>query len=599
MANNAESGLATSPILSCPRLAPSVLHGAHHTHKMDAGILINAWPEEASFYVPFGPGPCKPYVPTLTAESPVVRSASVALVISTFLNARLKANSLTHVLSGIGGSRSIKEIVLVEGDGQPESLRHLVAKNGKQRSRVLRGAANNRGRSRNIGAEACTSEFLLFLDDDMLLRRWKTVDSVLSAVLEGKYDCALFPRRNYVRFPLLYDSSRLEATLASWRRRGRTSGDPDILDPSAHRCLHKTVRFCFPGCFMLIRAEAYKHVGGFEENYEGWGLEDADFALRVVRQLRILNLFSRTEPLLHLDHSVSPYKSDEHRRNYERFSASFTAFHLDQLCERVFTGKDFGNADNVETEPKGEQYCAGISLLKRAYGAPLDTDLLWRSYADIVQQRLEHGHSPDPEFVVLHGSRARGTSKPESDFDVLCLFKGGLVREFCVQQSEGVTIDLEFTDMEKFSAISAEPWRYPLSGPLELAKISQGVLLAGDRGGWDVSSLAVLGEAAVKGRLYWLVTLIGFRLAEEKHGPVVDRCVRALAHVLSVVDVNLYNAEIDCLQDFRIENVSGTIVSLLHTAAPDWQETVRSGGKVFRLQAPETWKGLLWLSSTS
>ena len=51
----------------------------------------------------------------------------------------------------------------------------------------------------------------------MLVKDWRVVDVILSRLLEGKYDAAMFPRRTYVRFPVLFDTPALDDLIQRWR----------------------------------------------------------------------------------------------------------------------------------------------------------------------------------------------------------------------------------------------------------------------------------------------------------------------------------------------------------------------------------------------
>ncbi|MFH8359835.1 condensation domain-containing protein [Streptomyces anulatus] len=61
-----------------------------------------------------------------------------------------------------------------------------------------------------------------------------------------------------------------------------------------------------PGGALWSRSDAYDHVGGFDERFEGWGGEDEDITRRLARN----GGFRRygDEPLLHLDHPRPPMR---------------------------------------------------------------------------------------------------------------------------------------------------------------------------------------------------------------------------------------------------------------------------------------------------
>ena len=54
----------------------------------------------------------------------------------------------------------------------------------------------------------------------------------------------------------------------------------------------------------------FSRVGGFCEQFVGWGCEDVELASRLLAEVPLVNLFNRYVTF-HLDHVVSPYGSIE------------------------------------------------------------------------------------------------------------------------------------------------------------------------------------------------------------------------------------------------------------------------------------------------
>src|SRR5262245_22917997 len=341
--------------------------------------------------------------PTLPWNGPVAATATVSLIVPTFFNAELKRGSLQRLLAGIDESRAIKEIIIVASDGEGRAFDELKGLTDGRPLRAIDSDPNNRGRSRNAGAAAATGDFLLYLDDDMLLKNWRFIDVALSKMSRDGFQCAMFPPRQYARFPLLYDAAYLDKLIRVWRRGAR---DPFLFDPLRQGSRDLPMLFCFPGCFTLIAREAYEALGGFDEAFEGWGFEDTDFAFRAIRNLRVLNLFTKAEPLLHIDHPVSPYKSEEHRANGKKFFRSASPVDVHAFCRSVFSGEDFVMPEALDE--RREFYQEPYRLLTEHM--PIDLAELEPWLAAVANQRLRSFLKPVPEFLLLHGTRATGSA---------------------------------------------------------------------------------------------------------------------------------------------------------------------------------------------
>lgn len=525
--------------------------------------------------------------PSLTRASPVRAKGSATLIVPTFFNAELKQGSLAQLLEGVRDCSAISEIVLAPSDGEQRSFAALNSVAGGLPIKIVEAPPNHRARSRNLAAAAASSPYLLFLDDDMLLKCWGAVDAILSATIEGNFDCALFPRRHYARFPLLYDRACLDATIRGWRK-GEESGDPFLLDPLRDGTADLPMLFCFPGCFTLISKEAFERLNGFNEEYQGWGFEDTDFALRAIRSLRVLNLFRKSEALLHIDHPVSPYKSEEHRVNSKKFFGSPTAVDVHRFCRTVFTGSDFsGGAGellgrNVHLKPFE-------ALRQRNIPIGLEEAAGWGG--KVAESLMERFSSPIPEFIVLHGSRANGGGSTQSDYDVLFLYRGA-VQEFFVSRGDP-RVEIECATMQVFGMLAECPWLYDIRGAMDLAKIAQGQLLLGNEAHWLHWKNGVIEPALKNGLCYWLLLGLGLRLNESKHGAALPRFFRSLGQIMESAR---FPANPASRADSHLPAFGAFAEEVLKKQFPAWRELTARGEKLFEMQVPEVWSGLHWLA---
>jgi hypothetical protein len=520
--------------------------------------------------------------PELKAAGPAVHRAEISLIVPTFFNQELKRASLELVLANIERSACVAEVILVCSDGEHRQFEELRSLLGTVPLRVVEAPPHQRGRSRNIGAEAASKPWLLFLDDDMILRDWRLVDVILSEAMAGEFEAALFPRRHYARFPLLYDCACLEENLGLWRSGGQSAF---LFDPLQEGTGDLPMIFCFPGCFMLIREGAFQKIGGFSEEFLGWGFEDTHFALKAIRGLRVLNLFRKSEPLLHVDHPVSPYKSEEHQENWKKFYGSPGAVDIHRFCRTVFAGENFVQAASAILGR--EIHIRPLEALRRK-GVPLDPVEAFPWICGVADSLMERFSSPVPEFGILHGSQATGRSRIDSDYDVLLLYRGA-VQDFFVSRTEP-RVETECASLQTFATLAEQPCLYDHRAVLELAKIAQGKLLFGNVRRWEHWKSGVLQSAVKEGVCFWLVMGIGLNLAAEKHGLLVRRYFRSLEQIASAAGLTLL-AHSNTLHAHSVYARAA-----LDDLLPHWREAVADNRKVFPLQVPEVWQALHWLA---
>ncbi|MEM6689981.1 MAG: galactosyltransferase-related protein [Planctomycetota bacterium] len=502
---------------------------------MDAGVLqLHVFADDPS-YEPMRVLEGETISPSLLPDSEVSASADVSLIVPTCYSRQQKSDALRRQLDGVTKCNCIREIVLVAADGNVDALepyRDLVS---PIPVKIIVAPPEQRAESRNIGAESASSPYLLYLDDDMLPQDWRSIDVILSSMLEQDRDCALFPRRHYAKFPLLYDEAKLDQTIERWRENDPELSEDLILDPIRDGGSWKTMTFCFPGCFMLISAEAFKRIGGFPSGFVGWGFEDSDFAIRAVCGLRVLNLFRTATPLLHIDHPVSPYKTEEYRRNLQHFNQAFTTADMDWLCQNVFAGEDFDGNLPLTSQ---DELMRPIQEAMEDHPVDVSPWEWMRCYEHAVENRVQRGLDATPEYVLLHGSRGVGTHSAKSDHDVLVLFRGGGFAEHYVcgddnysvesvlydeapsTQDRSRLMEMEFAGVSKYQHHAAAPVAYTARSPLEIAKIAEARVLWGDQESFEIWQEEVVGIAVQVGLPVWLLYVVGSKAIHGSDTPL-------------------------------------------------------------------------------
>jgi predicted glycosyltransferase involved in capsule biosynthesis len=549
---------------------------------MDSGIDFNIRPEEAEYFIPYGV--INISKPRIIIKDRIITNSSlpyITVIIPSFLNFSLKRNTLKYLLHGIENSNVINEVIIVINNNDLDYEKYQSLSNISSVIKVLTtDEINNRSKSRNTGANAANNNYLLFIDDDMIIKDWRIVDNILNELIHKGFDVALFPRRHFLKYPNLYSDHKLNEIITIWRSNPGNHNNPEIFDPIEMNSPYKTIKFCFPGCFMIISKKEFQEINGFNDNFIGWGLEDAELSLRLIKKLKLLNLFLKTYPLLHIDHAVSPYKSDEHKKNYSQFKESFSAIDLDQMCNQVFTGNDFS----------GITISAGIYsplfVIQKTFAVPLVSKTILNNFKRIIDERISFGLSPDPKWIILHGSRSLSINKSKSDFDILVLFKGGLTREYYSVNINQINVDLEYNDLDKYIDIVRRPYAYPLNGALELAKIANGIVLFGDLSEFEEWRMRNLQDAISESKIIWLVTLIGMQISYKKYGIFLKRFKHSLNQLFIKANLFPFNP------NQKYQELIFVLKKSLDDNIPDWKDKTKEGNKIFKTQIPEQWKVL-------
>lgn len=175
---------------------------------------------------------------------------------------------------------------------KPLPLEVLVADDGSERGQALASVFEKTlnlryfwrpndccvARSRNIGAAAARSDWLVFLDSDMLL-----YPGSLAAYANALRD---FPKRVFFGYfgnlrTALSPSLFLPERQVMWCDRRFETYQPEGLIP-AYNMTRFPHEWAWSGHFALQR-RIYEQVQGFDERFRGWGDEDLDFAFRLIQ----------------------------------------------------------------------------------------------------------------------------------------------------------------------------------------------------------------------------------------------------------------------------------------------------------------------------
>ena len=194
-------------------------------------------------------------------------------------------------------AQGLDEVVLVELAPVPSGINVSA---GVQVLFVADPTDFNRGRAINEGLHCVDGERVLILDADVLL--WENWLHDSRGALEVTPALLPFDRVHYLR-PSYSDQLRQQAA---------PIGRPGLLHQRAER-----VSTTAKGGALWVHRETFWQVGGFDEEYVGWGGEDDDFHMRLECVQHVPRLVGW--PLLHLWHPKGDRSTSS--ANRDRFRA--------------------------------------------------------------------------------------------------------------------------------------------------------------------------------------------------------------------------------------------------------------------------------------
>ncbi|WP_419758521.1 glycosyltransferase family 2 protein [Acidisoma sp.] len=251
----------------------------------------------------------------MTLQTPVL-----SIIVPTFNRARFLLSTVEQILR-----QDFTDFeLLVVDQSSPEQ--HAIVRDGLASHRSDRrlsyfhlpssGVAN----ARNAGLARVSGQFIMFLDDDVIL--------LTSSFLRAHLDCYDDPRIGGVTGRTIERVNRENVRHTANRI---TVGGRTMVNLLGHeRCQIHSLK----GANMSVRSEAIAGMGGFDRNYTGTALlEEADFSERILKRGWQF-VFEPTAELLHLSAPAGGVRvSDQAKADYFRFrsTAYFVRKHRGRL----------------------------------------------------------------------------------------------------------------------------------------------------------------------------------------------------------------------------------------------------------------------------
>lgn len=255
-------------------------------------------------------------------------------IIPAYNNKVLLRNTLEALNNQKGFTTEDYEVVVAE-DGSDEPVFDYIRDINKNYCLkyiyLPREKSSCRSRIRNAGAKIAEAKYLIFLDADILVRedylaelkRCFSIDENVSVIgtrlmlpsivpYESVLDKSVFEKCSFDRVDHnYYEDRHFLFNIVSYNPNSRI--DPWMM---------------FYSCNIVVPKQQFDKVGGFDENYKGWGMEDIDLGCSLTNEGFKIVISSKLEGL-HQFHGQSDRgtipigKKEEYRKNIDYFLEKF------------------------------------------------------------------------------------------------------------------------------------------------------------------------------------------------------------------------------------------------------------------------------------
>jgi glycosyltransferase involved in cell wall biosynthesis len=240
----------------------------------------------------------------------------VDVVVSTRNNYSEKNFSLFYVIRALLSQHAGDlNIIVADNGSDDETVERLRATFG-QTVGVLdtSDCTGNLSASRNAASQCGKSELILFLDDDMVVGEPGALRKAIAVGQRVDFACGAIRHWSPPSWPRLIrkddPTNKVISTLS------HTSTEP----LSINRISGKNIidNRSYLANFGTVKRSAFEAVGGYDEDYVGWGYQDTDLMYRLCLEGYEYDLFSAHGIVIyHLAHTVN--KGSGYEQNRLRF----------------------------------------------------------------------------------------------------------------------------------------------------------------------------------------------------------------------------------------------------------------------------------------
>jgi len=244
-----------------------------------------------------------------------MRPGEISLIVSTYD----RVDSLARVLRGVRLQSTPPGEIIIADDGSGSPTEQLLKSWQKEATAPLRHfRQDDEGFRKTMILNQCIAaakgQYVILLDGDCVPHLKFIADHADMA--EENY--WVQGRRCYVRQSKVKFFSVDTTPILQWMMQGKITGWPKGIRLPFPIVRRGTEREGILGCNMAFWREDALAINGFDEDYTGWGHEDADFGVRLYHLGRQRKFVYGRAIVYHLNHSwIDRQKAEQSRQRLE------------------------------------------------------------------------------------------------------------------------------------------------------------------------------------------------------------------------------------------------------------------------------------------
>lgn len=278
---------------------------------------------------------------------------SLSVVIITYNNYLYKFGCIESVILALLNQKDVDfEIIVVDNCSSKNDknlLEKFVAIHCKNKEvKIIQNEINNISKGRNIGVCHSKNDLVLFIDDDIILSDKYTLKKIMLRSRIHTYGYSAerkWSQKNW------YQTNKYSLNKRIIKNEGdykilTVEPDPIIRRKQENRHLTRT----YIGNFGFAIKSVLEKVGGWDECYNGYGIEDDDMALKLYLNFGrpvLLNDIS----VIHIWHEINLNNYNQLYENQKRFQMllrekNIECFHMGRILYNEKDVLEFGTIQN-------------------------------------------------------------------------------------------------------------------------------------------------------------------------------------------------------------------------------------------------------------
>jgi GT2 family glycosyltransferase len=283
-------------------------------------------------------------------------------VIPTYNNKLLLKNTLEALNHQKGFGPEDYEVAVVDDgsvDCTYEYIRDINKNYALKYIYLQRDEVSCRGRARNMGRQLADAKYIIFIDSDILVREDYLFE--LERCFSMEEDLAVIGTRLYLSQEIPYDTVLDKSVFRKYSFDKVDCVQYEIrhlmfnhMSYNSHCGIPPWLKFF--SCNAVAPKKYLDRIGGFDEKYKGWGMEDNDLGYRLSLEGLNIVINSRMEVLHQFHGKVDPSgipidKKNEFHKNIDYFMKKFPeAFPISRAKVYDFFEGKVSNAFGLDSD---------------------------------------------------------------------------------------------------------------------------------------------------------------------------------------------------------------------------------------------------------